>query len=336
MSWLYAPDSYGGFLTAPQAARLVPASWRRHPMSDGGEGLLAALCWHRPEHSRRRARVPDVSGDARDVFYLDGPDGFLIESAAVVGPVAGMVPPRQRTTEGLGILLASLLPAGRPITIGLGGSATIDAGLGVLRGLGAGHTGARLHSRHGPLTLPALDLSQVVVWCDVQTPLRSCMARFGPQKGLLPAEIPGQSAAALRWATALNAARAARGLSPLSVDLPGGGAAGGLGFALAAMGARLVAGAAAFADATALDAAIAGADGVILGEGRLDETSYEGKVAATVTQRARRAGKPVAALVGCAQGVPPPPEGPDQITLIGEQDIRTFRAAARALQEALR
>lgn len=336
MSWLYAPDSYGGFLTAPEAAELAPEAWQRHPMSDGGEGLLDALCWHRPALMRRQARLPDINGDLRDVSYLDSPEGFVIESAAVVGPVAAMVPPRQRATDGLGILLASLLSTGRPITIGLGGSATVDAGLGVLRRLGVRRCGSWLHSRDGPLELPVLDLSLVTVWCDVQTPLRLCMQRFGPQKGLHPTSIPAQSEATMRWATALNTARVAVGRPPVPLDLPGGGAAGGMGFALAAMGARLVPGAAAFAGETALDKAMAGTTGVIIGEGRLDATSYEGKVAGTVTQHARQAGKPVAALVGSARSVPAPPLGPDRITLIGEQDTCTFRAAARALQEALR
>lgn len=317
MRWLFAPDSYGGFCSAPEALSLASAQgWLGHPMSDGGEGLLDALRWHQPALSLQTTPTRGPCGSPRLAAWLRTPDGGVIESARVIGPTTGHpCDVRSRSTAGLAALLATRRG---PTIVGLGGSATVDGGRGALAALGEA------------------DLSDVVVWCDVQTPLTECMARFGPQKGLSEADVAAQTRAVLAWAGHLNEQRARRGLPPLPLALPGGGAAGGLGFALAARGARLVRGAHAFAERTRLDEAIAGCDGVILGEGRLDAGSFAGKVAGEVCGRARQAGKRVAALVGRAESVPPPPIGPDIVVETGEASAAAFQAAARRLAEELR
>ena len=334
---LYAPDSYGGFLTAPEAVALaqeIRPDIVGHPMSDGGEGLLSALgthfslCWetHRvsgPHHQRIDARL----GRMGDLTIIEAAEACGLKHTARRDPL-------HATTAGVASLLKQ---AGSSVLLGLGGSATIDGGIGMLCSLGLSAHGERGHtpdwalSRCTRLVGPWLSLSSVTVLLDVDTPIGEAAAVFGPQKGLHDADIPMVTDHLLRWTDTLNAWRASSGLPAIPADLPGGGAAGGLGFALAAAGARLRPGALDFADRTGLSAAIARADVVVLGEGRLDATSFQGKVASVVSRRARQAGKPVWAVVGVATDPPPPPLGPDRIIEIGGMDTALFKTAIRRL-----
>jgi glycerate kinase len=339
---LYSPDSYGGFLSAPEAVAIAEAELPDlvgHPMADGGEGSLSAMDWHRPL-DRRIVRVTGPYGAPINALIGENRDGCFIESSLACGlALTAQREPLLAGTFGVGELL---LEAEGPIRIGLGGSATIDGGLGMLQALGlvlldahgapleapfvAGDL-ADVHTITGPM--PALP--PITVLLDVERPLADAAPVFGPQKGLRPDQLDGHIHAMARVPELISRWRAQHGLPPIPADLPGGGAAGGLGYALAALGATMTAGAPHFAQLTGLAGRIAEADAVVIGEGRLDASSYQGKVAGEVTRLARAAGRPVWAVVGSARDVPPPPLGPDRIILIGGMDQAIFRAALRRL-----
>jgi glycerate kinase len=133
-----------------------------------------------------------------------------------------------------------------------------------------------------------------------------------------------------RWTDTLNTWRESNGREPIHPASVGGGAAGGLGFALAAIGGTITGGAQQFAKLTGLAKRIDEADVIIVGEGRLDSTSYEGKVTGTVIEMARKAGRPVVALVGQTDQSPSLGTGPNEIIEInGSEDSHIQAAAAR-------
>ena len=335
MNILFAPDSYGGFFTAPAACahlrrRLgAGANLRTHPMADGGEGTLAALASHHPV----QARGLHVDGVDAVVARFEAAD--YVESAQVIGRGAfsADLGTAERSSERLGALICRAGDEG-PLMVGLGGSATVDGGLGMALGLGLsaldgqGRSTDRLAEVRRLVGRPAVRDRVVVALSDVRSPLAEAAVRFGPQKGVQPAEVAPLTDALARWADVLDAWRGETGRPPVPRDLPGGGAAGGVGYALAAvLDAALLPGADTFARITNLDAALDGCEVVVLGEGRLDATSFQGKVAETVSRGARRRGAQVVALVGLADGVPPPPEGPDRIFVAGAPTTDAFDAA---------
>lgn len=326
---LYAPDSYGGFLTAPQAVRRAQAirpDLRGHPMADGGEGTLDALRWHRPDLTVTQHTVTGPLGEPAAATLAIGPTHGFLETAQAIGlPLVGdRRDPLRATSHGVGELIRHTQDRGRRAQIGLGGSATVDGGFGAAQALGL--VSGDLHAP-GEIMGPAIWLDGVEVWCDVRTPLEDACRRYGPQKGLTAAQIAPQTAALMRWAARLNRWRGAQGRAAISPALEGGGAAGGLGFFLAALGATLRPGAEAFAAETRLDDAIAGEDVVIVGEGRMDETSFEGKVMEAVVRRARAAGCTVVALVGVAHIQSPL----DTVIEIGGMRMAAFDDAVRQL-----
>ena len=236
-----------------------------------------------------------------------------------------------------------------PLLVGLGGTSTMDGGAGALQALGLILRDGR--GRALPPALAGIDLASVgrvqgpvplrgrlvELLCDVSSPLALAPELYGPQKGLSELDVARQRQVFERWAAVLGRWRLEHDLAPLPLDMPGGGAAGGLGFALASVGARLVADADRIARLTGLAARLRGADVVVLGEGRLDRTSFEGKVAQVVLCHARRAGVPlVMALVGSECGAPPPPAGPDAVIQAGEPSMEAFLAAVEAAGALLR
>lgn len=348
---LYAPDSYGGFLSAPAACALLrgrlgwgPERLALHPMSDGGEGLLSALAWHEPLRVRA-LRVSGPYGEAAVASWAQARGLVVVEAAQANGlALSPRRDPLQASSAGLGELLrGAAADSEDPIWIGLGGSATVDGGLGLAGALGLVVEDGAGRALEGPLVAadlararrlwgdPALPARPVRVGADVRTPLLESPARFGPQKGLRPEEQAPLVEALERWAELLERWRQERGLGPLPRALEGGGAAGGLGYALAALlDAPLERGARAFAERSGLDQALGSAALVVVGEGRLDPGSLEGKVAGEVIARARARGMQVAALVGVTRDAPGPPRGPDRVFAAGEQPSRA-EAFARAI-----
>jgi glycerate 2-kinase len=355
MKVLVAPDGFGGTLSAGEAAAAIAAGWSAarpddelvlRPMSDGGEGLLDVLAT-----SRDTWLVTEVAGpqghpvEAALLLLQDG--SAVVESAAACG--LHLLPvdrrdPMLATTYGVGELLDAARDAGaRRVLVGLGGTAAVDGGAGALTGLGfrlraADGSGLKI----GADDLPRIDRIErgwaadwsgieVELLADVTTPLADAAARFGPQKGATPEQVVRLTGALDRWAAVVERDLAAdAGLRAT----PGSGAAGGLGFGLAAaLGARWLPGSATVARLVGLDRALEQADLVVTGEGRLDATTSEGKVVAEVARLARARGLPILAVVGQdAAGSERPDDleasAPDGRVLDAEAEVR---AAARRL-----
>ena len=317
-----APDSFKESMTAPEAAAAMARGVRQAapeaecllmPMADGGEGttdaLVATLGGVRREVSAR-----DALGRPIRAAYGLAPDGLAVmEVASAIG--IGLIAPSERDvmrsdSRGVADLILDAVDAGaNRVLVGLGGSATTDGGAGLLAGLGAkllDADGEEIAPTPDGLTrLARVDLSglerrlaglRIDLASDVSNPLLGPLgsaAVFGPQKGATPAQVPVLDATLARLADALVAA----GL-PEVRDVPGAGAAGGLGMAFLSLGARLRPGVDVVAEATGLDQAIAGADLVLTGEGSLDAQTAAGKTPAGVLAVARRHGVPVIAFAG--------------------------------------
>ncbi len=274
---LASPASLKGVLSPLEAAEQLAAGLGRvtgvdvdvAPCADGGEGTAAVLrqavggTWH-------AAVVADPLGRPVSARWLLLGDGTaVIESAQALGlPLLGgdELDPLRASSRGLGELMLAVLPAGpASLLVCLGGVATVDGGIG-LRAV----VGSRLAD------VP------IRVACDVRNPLlgeRGAARVFGPQKGADAATVE-QLEARLAALDELVPYR----------DLPGAGAAGGLGAALASLGAELVEGAELVLDLIRFDARAAAADLVVTGEGTVDATTLEGKAPGAVARRCERLG----------------------------------------------
>ncbi|MCL1893078.1 MAG: glycerate kinase [Holophagaceae bacterium] len=254
---LIAPTAFKGTLSPLKVAQLLADDGDRVlPMSDGGDGFIECL------HCGLGGKIIELTasdpyGRNRSVSVLQLPDGTMaVESALVIG-MAGLekLDPLIAESRGLGELLAQLQSAPR-LLIGLGGSATVDGGMG----------------------WPSLDLPPTTVFCDVRTDLKDAVAKFAPQKGATTRDLPVLQKRLM------------------GLNLPTGhhtGSAGGLGAKLKSLGAELVDGGTAMMELLDFDKACMPCDVVITGEGRLDRTSLEGKLPIIVAKRARHLGKTV-------------------------------------------
>jgi len=284
---LCCPDKFRGSLTANEAAEALADGVEREgrdavrlPLADGGEGTLDVLCPAAAD--RRRLRVTGPLGEPVDAEWGLRGDTAVIEMARASGLalVGDGNDPLRATTFGTGELLRAALDAGvRRAVVAVGGSATVDGGLGALEALDFDLRGA-----------------DVVVACDVTTPFVEAARVFGPQKGADAAAVAELERRLERLA---DRYRDARGVDVR--NLPGAGAAGGLAGGLAAYGARLVPGAALVADVVGLRDAVRDASLVLTGEGRVDATSFAGKVVGHVLGEGRGLDVPVAIVAGDAE-----------------------------------
>ncbi len=289
----------------------------RVPLADGGEGTAEALV-AATGGRMHQVRVSDpLQRPVRAAFGMLG-DGrtAVVEMAAASGlPLlkAGERNPLKTSTRGTGeLLLAALDRGAERIIVGLGGSATNDCGAGMAAALGARYRDSRgrvlaMEPAGGNLNrvvsvdLEALDprlaRAELVVACDVDNPLcgpRGASAVFGPQKGATPARVARLDANLAHFGGLLEVASGRR-----IMDVPGAGAAGGLGAGLLAVAnAQLRPGIEIVMEAVGLAEALADADLVITGEGRLDSQTVAGKTAAGVARLARRHRVPVVAIGG--------------------------------------
>jgi len=275
---LACPDKFRGTLTAIDAARAIATGLlragfddvRELPLADGGEGTLDALLGARGG-SRRQARVTGPLGDEVDAEYGVLADGTaIIEMARASGlELVSDNDPLRASTRGTGELIATARRNGATqIVVGVGGSGTTDGGLAAVEALG--------------WSLAGVD---VAVACDVDTPFLEAARVYGPQKGASPAQV--------ELLTRRLASIADIYLERTGVDvteLEGAGAAGGLAGGLAALGARLEPGFEVIAQAAGFDDAVEGVELVVTGEGRLDATSFEGKVVGGVLEWAAELG----------------------------------------------
>ena len=348
-----APQSFKGSADAVAVASAIARGTRRVwpravcvelPLADGGEGTVHALLratdgeWH-------RARVHDPLG--REIAAAWGVLGdrktAVVEMAAASGlPLLREEErdPRVTSTRGTGeLILAAAASGAQRIVIGIGGSATNDGGAGMARAFGyrfidrsgrdlpeGGAALARLVRIEGQ-TDPRLIRPAIDVACDVRNPLlgpEGATAVFGPQKGATP-EIQRELEAALtRYADVVE------GFVGRNVrDVPGAGAAGGLGAGLIAfLDARLVSGSALVLDAVGFDERLVGADLVITGEGRIDGQSVYGKLTHAVTIAAKRRGIPVVAVAGVLG------PGYEAMNNAGIETIETLAGASDADRDA--
>ena len=284
---LCCPDKFRGSLTANEAAEALADGVEREgrdavrlPLADGGEGTLDVLCPAAAD--RRRLRVTGPLGEPVDAEWGLRGDTAVIEMARASGLalVGDGNDPLRATTFGTGELLRAALDAGvRRAVVAVGGSATVDGGLGALEALDFDLRGA-----------------DIVVACDVTTPFVEAARVFGPQKGAGAAAVAELERRLERLA---DRYRDARGVDVR--NLPGAGAAGGLAGGLAAYGARLVPGAALVADVVGLRDAVRDASLVLTGEGRVDATSFAGKVVGHVLGEGRGLDVPVAIVAGDAE-----------------------------------
>jgi glycerate 2-kinase len=318
-----APHGFGGTLRAREAAAAIAEGWSSRraddelhllPLSDGGEGLLDAIAT--AEDTWLTTEVVGPHGHPVEAALLLRPDGSAVIEAAQACGLA-LLPPERRTpmpatTWGVGELLDAAREAGaRRILVGLGGSATVDGGAGALSGLGFRlrvEDGSGLKIGGGELVrvrsaasgwAADWDAIEVVLLADVTTRLADAASVFGPQTGASPADVEVLARGLATWADV--AERDLAGGRRLR-EVPGSGAAGGLGFGLAcALDATFVPGAAAVADLQGLAAALDGADLVVTGEGRVDATSVQGKVVGYVSEVAAARGLDVAVVGGAIE-----------------------------------
>ncbi len=302
---LIAPDCYGESLTAVQAAAAISTGWHRSrphdrlaiaPQSDGGPGFVAVLAAASGTGGAGTVQRSQVSGPLGEPveaeWFLDAASKTAyLECAQACGLALLDGPPSPQTalaahSAGVGQLIEAALAAGAArIVVGLGGSASTDGGramVGELGGLAAGR------QRLGGVELIAA--------CDVEYPLLGPWGAarvFGPQKGADAATVAVLETRLAAWATELDAA-AGREVSAAS----GAGAAGGIAAALLALGGTAESGADIVARHTGLAAAIADADILVTGEGRLDQQSLHGKVIGSLCTAARARDLPVLVLAG--------------------------------------
>lgn len=324
MRIVIAPDSFKESLSAMGVATAIETGFKevypdaeyiKLPMADGGEGTVQSLI--------------DASGGSIEEVIVTGPlgsrvKGFygimgdgetaVIEMAAASG--LDLTPVIERnpfitTTYGTGELILAALKKGlKKIIIGLGGSATNDAGAGMMQALGASFKDADGDEiSYGGLALsqlenidlstlsPLLKDAQIEVACDVDNPLcgeHGASHVFGPQKGATPDMVEILDAALANFATVVK-----KDVNEDIIDYPGAGAAGGMGASLVALlNASLKPGIEIVVDASNLKDAVKDADLVITGEGRMDSQTIHGKTPVGVARCAKEFDVPVIGIAG--------------------------------------
>lgn len=319
---LLIPDSFKGTMSSEEICTVMGEVIRRHypaaevvsiPVADGGEGsvdsFLAAM-----GGEKVHLTVKGPYNEALESFYgvLPG-GGAVVEMAAAAGlPLVGEEKhAEQTTTFGVGQLIAEAARSGaKKIIVGLGGSATNDGGCGAAAALGV-----RFYNRAGESFVPVggtlkeidrIDLSgllpelaavEMVTMCDIDNPLcgpSGAAAVFGPQKGADPAMVQLLDDGLRHLAAVVR-----RDLGKDILDLPGAGAAGGMGGGMVAfLGSRLQMGIETVLDTVGFDDLLEGADLVFSGEGKIDSQSLRGKVVIGVARRTQKHNVPLIAIVG--------------------------------------
>lgn len=326
MKVLIAIDSFKGSLSSMEAAAAIKEGIllasenidvNIRPLADGGEGTATALTMGM-QGKTEAVTVTGPLGDPVSAYY-----GILHKKTAIIemASAAGitLVPYKKRnplhtTTFGVGEMIADALQKGcRHFIIGIGGSATNDCGVGMLQALGfrfldqSGNTvsygadGVRnIVSIDASLANPLLADCDFRIACDVTNPLcggNGCSYIYGPQKGADPAMISQMDA----WLSAFADLTQKIHNKKADKNMPGAGAAGGLGFAFSAyLGGRLQSGISIVLEETHMEAAIQDADLIITGEGRLDSQTVMGKAPVGIASLAKKYNKKVIAFCGCA------------------------------------
>jgi glycerate kinase len=324
MNIIIAPDGFKDCLTARQVSQALmegitagypEATIQLAPMADGGEGTVESVI---DATGGRLIHMNVLDPLLRTVpsFYGIAGDGntAVIEMAAASGIELlehSEKDPWVTSTFGTGQLILDALEQGcRRILLGIGGSATNDGGAGMAKALGVRFTatdGSPCREGGGGLGAlerihmegldPRIGATEILVACDVSNPLtgpQGASATYGPQKGAGP-EMVSRLDSNLAHYTKIIHQQLNKDIS----NVPGAGAAGGLGAGLLAfLDAKLVSGFAMVAESVGLERKIMDADLVITGEGRMDHQTQFGKTPYGVAQLARKHGKPVIAVAG--------------------------------------
>ena len=324
MKFVLAPDSFKGTMSAATAAATMSAGVSEVfpdaecvevPMADGGEGTTQSLV-DALGGKLLHVDVADALGRTRTAHFgwIEAERLAVVEIAEAAGIehlTTEELNPREANTAGVGQLLNHILELSPArLIVGLGGSATNDGGWGMARALGAVATtaaGKEIETRALALADAAnLDTSgiserwqavEITLACDVDNPLtgeRGATSVFGPQKGVQPNEVEVFDAALAQWGKLLDSA-SGRAVS----EIPGAGAAGGLGAAfMALLGAKPQRGVKVVIATVKLGEKIAGADFVFTGEGSMDFQTKFGKTPWGVMLEARAQGVPTIAFTG--------------------------------------
>jgi glycerate 2-kinase len=350
-----APNALKGSLSPFAAAAAIASGARRaRPdadvrelgIADGGDGTAEVVCRARGGHFREVLAL-DPLGRPRPARYALLDDGCAVIDVATASGLTLLrsdeLTPLTATSYGTGELMRAALDAGcTRIVLGVGGSATVDAGAGILEALGArllDADGQPLPRGGGALArLSCIDLSSLAprlrevpikVACDVDSPLlgeHGAARSFGPQKGASPADILQLEAALAQLADVV-----ARQLGARVGQVASGGAAGGIAAALhGVLGARLSPGIDLVLEAVGFDRAIDGAALCITAEGLLDRQSLRNKGPFGVARRCAARGVPVVALSG---GIAPNVTDRDFPELAG---MFSICARPMSLEEAMR
>jgi glycerate kinase len=322
-TYLIAPNAFKHALPARPAAEAVARGIRKadptavcrvFPVGDGGDGTGELIV----QHLRGRsvvAKAEDPLGRVRDATY-----GLIEEGRTAVVELASASGlrlladaernPLVASTFGTGMLIRDALDRGvEKVLVCVGGSATVDGGMGILRALGLRFEDAEGRALSLPSDLHLLErldaagmhkrISEVAfdILCDVRNPLlgpKGAAPVFGPQKGAGPEKVSLLEKGLRRFADFLG-----KEFGADVADAVFGGAAGGAAAGMhAVLGARLVNGIDRFLDITDFDRALEWADVIVTGEGSLDAQTLEGKAPMGVAERARQAGRKVVCLAG--------------------------------------
>jgi len=328
MKIVVAVDSYKGCMRSDEAGEIIATGLRDGlseaeivviPVADGGEGTSDAVI-RATGGEWRSVRVTGPFGDSVTAAYgsLPGGRAAVMEMAAASGielVPAGKLDPMKATTYGTGELMRAAIEDGvRDIILGIGGSATVDGGIGMAQALGyriltadgiecgrGGGALATVEEIEASAVVPALVETRIRVACDVTNPLlgeRGAARVFGPQKGANPEMVEVLEQGLDHLGTVWQA----HGMLE-SIEYPGDGAAGGLGAALRAFcTAEMTSGADLVAEITGFDEVIQTADLLVTGEGRSDEQTVDGKLCAVLAAKARVAGVNTILISGAVTG----------------------------------
>lgn len=322
-----APDSFKDSLTALEAAEIMQRAVLDvlpdcnvviKPMADGGEGTLDALLASSPDGERIPISCSGPLGEKINTSYgITGEKTAIIECANIAG--LAQVPTSQRdpdftTSIGIGEVMLDALEKGcTSLILGVGGSATNDGGLGMLQALGmkAWNKNGNEVSSFGRDLMEVqkvsfaemderLHTTEIKVACDVDNPLcgmRGASVIYGPQKGACSDQVRRYDEALSKFAMLIETE-----VEQSYKNVAGSGAAGGIGFALLAIGAHLVSGAKLIADAANIEESIKHADLVVTGEGQSDEQTLYGKAPGYVAMLAQNYCVPIVLISGSLEG----------------------------------